>query len=144
MWPWDLHCLQPWGPSPVCPPETWVLTPLHQGCTPPEGMPGHGRAGSPERLQSIEPTGGTWKGVGRVVAKSWGFFLNNNLVPQFISALPACKPACIPSLLEEPSSSKLSGKRLINPHSPTACPEGPADSLISMGQGKGRACETEA
>lgn len=109
---------------PICLPETRVSTTLQQACKAPEGMPRHGGAGSPEILQSSEPTGGTWKVVGGVEARSWGFFLNNNLVPQLIGG-----SACLQAGLHHPHPGgafifKAFGKQLINPHSPTACPEG--------------------
>lgn len=70
-------------------------------------------------------------------ARSWGFFLNNNLAAQFIGGSASLLNPTLPCQ-EEPSSSKLFGKQLINPYSPPAYPGG-CGSLISLRWCKGRA-----
>lgn len=64
---------------------------------------------------------GGWSG-----GQSWGFFLNNNLVPQFIGG-SACLRAGLPLSLLPPGGTfnfKAFWETVINLHSPTACPEG--------------------
>lgn len=79
---------------------------------------------------------------GGVEARSWGFFLNNNLAPQFIGGSASLLNPTLPRQ-EEPSSSKLLGKQLINPHSPPAYPGGCwFPNLLEVVQGEGS--ETKA
>lgn len=127
--PWGLHCLQPGVPP--FPPLFALQRPgsrplLHQGFTPPESTPRQGRAWNPESLQSGQLTGSTWKGWVEWRPEAGEFSLITTWRPSSVVALPACKPAHNPTTpaQEEPSSSKLSGKQLIDPCSPTACPGG--------------------
>lgn len=80
--------------------------------------------------------------AGGVEARSWGFFLNNNLAAQFIGGSASLFNSALPRQ-EEPSSSKRFGKQLINPHSPPAYPGGCwFPDLLEVVQGEGS--ETKA
>lgn len=149
MFGWHLHpslCVAPGtciasslgpSPSPVCLLEPRVSAPFTRAAHLQKAHLGVVGPAVQRTFEVQSPPAAPGKGRVECRPEAGDFSLITTWRPNSLAALPACKLACTPSpLLEKPSSSKLFGKQLINPHSPTTCPEGCWFPLLH-GAGKG-------